>query len=162
MTPIRRRPARLRRLAPLLAVAAAALAMVALEARAAQGVRLPGLGGGELTDADLARGTHVLVVWASWSPRCRDIVERVNDLQGRYGGRARVATIDFQEDPAEVERFLRGKGLSVPVYLDRDGEFSKSMAVTKLPGLLVYRDGRVRYQDKLPADPASVLDEALR
>lgn len=131
-------------------------------AGAAGGVRLPGLGGGELTDSELARGTHVLVVWASWSPRCRDIVERANAIQARWGDRARVATIDFQEDPAEVERFLRGKGLKVPVYLDRDGEFSKSMAITWLPGLLVYRDGAVRHQGRLPADPDSVLADALR
>jgi thiol-disulfide isomerase/thioredoxin len=152
------------RLHPALAAALAVAAILAAfaEARAAQGFRLQGLGGGQLTDGDLAGGTHVLVVWASWSPRCRDIVERVNEIQARYGDRARVATIDFQEDPAEVERFLRGKGLRVPVYLDRDGEFSKSMAVTWLPGLLVVRDGNVRYQGRLPGDPGSTLDEALR
>jgi thiol-disulfide isomerase/thioredoxin len=161
----RRRPAAPRAALSALAVALATVAALipfAVEARAAQGVRLPGLGGGELTDGDLARGNHVLVVWASWSPRCRDIVERVNGIHSHWGDRARVATIDFQEDPAEVERFLRGKGLAVPVYLDRDGDFSKSMAITWLPGLLVYRDGRVAYQGRLPSDPASVLDEALR
>jgi hypothetical protein len=73
-----------------------------------------------------------------------------------------VITVDFQEDPAEVEAFLRGKSLGPPVYLDRDGEFAKARAVTSLPGLLVYRDGAVRYQGRLPADASSVIEEALR
>jgi thiol-disulfide isomerase/thioredoxin len=128
----------------------------------AQQTRLPGLRGGQLTDADLASGNWVVVVWASWSPRCRDIVERANALQQRWGNRARVITVDFQEDPAEVEAFLRGKSLGPPVYLDRDGEFAKARAVTSLPGLLVYRDGAVRYQGRLPADASSVIEEALR
>ena len=52
---------------------------------AQQDVRLPGLRGGQLTGADLGKGATVLVVWASWSPRCRDIVERVNALAGELG-----------------------------------------------------------------------------
>jgi thiol-disulfide isomerase/thioredoxin len=126
------------------------------------GLRLPGLRGGELTTRELEGGSHVLVVWASWSPRCRDIVDRIQAIEGKYGQRARVASIDFQEDPATVEEFLRGKSLRAPVYLDRDGEFSKSLEVTTLPGLVVVRDGEVRYQGKLPSDLDRVLGELLR
>ncbi len=125
-------------------------------------VRLPGLRGGELTGAELERGATVIVVWASWSPRCRDIVERVNALETSVGGSARVVTVDFQEEPAAVEEFLRGKGLRAPVYLDQDGEFSKSMEVTSLPGLVVYRDGVVRFKGRMPADPAAAVASALR
>ena len=128
----------------------------------ADGVRLPGLGGGELTSADLERGATVVVVWASWSPRCRDIVERVNALQASVGGSAKVVTVDFQEEPAAVEEFLRGKGLRAPVYLDRQGDFSKSMEVTALPGLVVFREGAVQFRGRLPADPAATVAEALR
>ena len=128
---------------------------------AQQDVRLPGLRGGQLTGADLGKGATVLVVWASWSPRCRDIVERVNALAGSWGGRARVATVNFQEDPGTIEKFLGGQSLAVPVYLDRDGEFSKAHAVTTLPGLVVFRDGAVRYQGKLPADADAAVRDAL-
>lgn len=131
-------------------------------AHAAGEVRLPGLAGGQLSDGDLARGTTILVVWASWSPRCRDIAERANGIAARWGDGARVVTVNFQEDPATVEEFLRGKGLRPPVYLDRDGEFSKSHSVTTLPGLVVIRDGVVRYQGKLPADADATLRDLLK
>ncbi len=129
---------------------------------AQEGSRLVGLGGEVLTQSDLDRGSTVLIVWASWSPRCRDIVERVNPLAERWGGKARVATVNFQEDRAAVETFLRGKALRAPVYLDADGAFSKRNAVTTLPGLLVYVDGRVAYSGRLPEDPDRVLSQALR
>jgi thiol-disulfide isomerase/thioredoxin len=128
---------------------------------AAGDVRLPGLSGGQLTSADLARGAVVIVVWAGWSPRCRDIVERVNAIQARWGGRARVVTVNFQEEPAAIEKFLAGKQLAVPVFLDRDGEFSKSHSVTALPGLIVFRDGQARHAGKLPADSDELLGRLL-
>lgn len=127
----------------------------------AQDFRLSGLRGGQLTQADLAQGATVVVVWASWSPRGRDIVERVSAIQSRWGNRARVVTVNFQEDRAAVEQFLAGKNLAVPVYLDVDGTFSKKHAVTTLPGLLVIRDGNVAYRGKLPENPDTVLAEAL-
>jgi thiol-disulfide isomerase/thioredoxin len=162
MTPETARPMHAA-LATWLASALVLLGALAPGAARAQGdVRLPGLRGGQLTSADLARGATVVVVWATWSPRCRDLVERANDLSARWGGQARVVTVDFQESPEEVERFLAGKSLAAPVYLDRDGEFSKSHGVATLPGLLVFRDGEVRYQGKLPADPDAAIRDALR
>lgn len=127
----------------------------------AQDFRLQGLRGGQLTEGDLAQGATVVVVWASWSPRGRDIAERVAAIQGRWGNRARVVTVNFQEDRATVEQFLSGKNLGVPVYLDVDGTFSKKHAVTTLPGLLVIRDGNVAYRGKLPDNPDQVLAETL-
>jgi thiol-disulfide isomerase/thioredoxin len=140
----------------------ALLALAGLAQAVPDGVRLSGLRGGELTSADLNRGGVVIVVWASWSPRCRDIVERANAVASRWGDRARVVTIDFQEDAATVEKFLGGQQLRPPVFLDRDGEFSKSMEVTSLPGLIVLRDGDAKYRGKLPSDVDSVVADALR
>lgn len=127
----------------------------------AQDFRLQGLRGGQLTEGDLAQGATVVVVWASWSPRGKDIAERVAAIQGRWGSRARVVTVNFQEDKATVEQFLSGKNLGVPVFLDVDGTFSKKHAVTTLPGLLVIRDGNVAYRGKLPDDPNKILSETL-
>jgi len=138
-----------------------ATGLIAAGALAAGDVRLPGLHGGQLTSAELAKGDTVVVVWASWSPRCRDIVDRVNAIQSKWGARARVVAVDFQEDSSKIEEFLRGKNLAVPVYLDSDGAFSKSMAVTSLPGLVVFHGGNPTYQGKLPADVDATLTAAF-
>ena len=128
---------------------------------AAQDVRLPGLQGGQLSDADLAQGATIVVVWASWSPKCRDIVQRVNQIDRRWGDRARVVAVNFQEDRPTVRDFLSGQSMSAPVFLDLDGSFSKKNSVTTLPGLLVVRDGSVAYRGRLPDDPGRVIAEIL-
>lgn len=129
---------------------------------AAQDVRLSCLRGESLSEADLARGATVVVVWASWSPRSRDIVERVQPLAGRWGGQARVVTVNFQEDRQAVAAFLAGRELGAPVCMDPDGSFSKKYNVATLPGLLVVKDGQVVYRGKLPDDPDRVLADLLR
>ncbi|PYQ62401.1 MAG: hypothetical protein DMF53_13020 [Acidobacteria bacterium] len=127
----------------------------------AEAVDLVCLGGGRLTDADLGHGTAIVVVWASWSPRSRGIGERVGALASRWGGRARVVTVNFQEDGAVVERFV-GKGLGAPVCLDPEGNFSRNYKIATLPGLVVLKDGQAVYSGKLPDDPDSVIAPAVR
>jgi thiol-disulfide isomerase/thioredoxin len=129
---------------------------------AQQGWELPGLDGGALRSRDVAQGVTVMVVWAGWSPRCRDVVGRSNALVSRWGGRADVVMVNFQEEPAEASAFLAGKGARARVFLDGDGSFAKAHRVTTLPGLVVYRNGEVTYQGKLPDDPDAVVAEAVR
>ena len=138
-------------------VAATLVAGLAAAPAAAQGLRLQGLGGEELRESDLASQPTVVVVWASWSPRGRDVVQRVKALVGRWGGRARVITVNFQEDRATVEKFLAGQNLGAPVFLDGDGAFAKKYAVTNLPGLVVFKDGDAAYRGKLPDDADAVI-----
>ena len=145
---------------PLLAVLA--LALLLAGSAAAQDVRLSCLRGETLSEADLAKGVTILVVWASWSPRSRDIVERVTPIAARWSGQARVLTVNFQEDRSAVDGFLAGKNLPVPVCLDADGSFSKKYNVATLPGLLVVKDGQVAYRGKLPENPDSVIAGLLR
>jgi thiol-disulfide isomerase/thioredoxin len=136
--------------------------LLAAPPAAAQGIHLRGTKGEQLTEADLAQGVTIVVVWASWSPRSRDIVERVNPLAERWGGKARVVTVDFQEEAPAVQGFLAGRSLAVPVFLDSDGGFAKKYAVATLPGLLVLRDGQVAYRGKLPDDPDRVIGQTVK
>jgi hypothetical protein len=46
--------------------------------------------------------------------------------------------------------------------MDPDGAFSRKYNVATLPGLLVVKDGNVTYRGKLPDDPDSVIEGALR
>ncbi|HKH43991.1 MAG TPA: TlpA disulfide reductase family protein [Thermoanaerobaculia bacterium] len=137
------------------------MALVLAAPLAAQEIRLQGLGGERLIESDLARGTTIVVVWASWSPRSRDIAARVSPLAQRWGGQARVVTVNFQEDRAAVESFLAGKNLGATVFLDPDGAFSKKYAMATLPGLLIIKDGQVVYRGKLPENPDRVIGEFL-
>ena len=157
-------PARSQRPAARRLLATALLLAVALGgALAAQASwELPGLAGGSLSSNDVASGTTVMIVFAGWSPHCADIVQRTNALAGRLGGRARVVMVDFQEDPAEVSAFLEGKGARAPVYLDSDGTFSKQHRVITLPGMVVYRDGAVTFQGKMPQDAEAAVGGARR
>jgi thiol-disulfide isomerase/thioredoxin len=128
----------------------------------AQPISLSCLGGERLSEGDLARGTTIVVVWASWSPRSRGIVERVSPLAGRWGGQARVLTVNFQENPQAVQGFLAGRSFGAPICLDADGAFSKKYNIATLPGLLVVKDGQVAYRGKLPDDADRVIADLLR
>ncbi|MGH9465150.1 MAG: TlpA family protein disulfide reductase [Thermoanaerobaculia bacterium] len=139
----------------LLLLLATAAALPAQQAE----LRLPGLSGGALTDAELARGSHIVVFWTTWSPRGRDIVARVNELVDGFG--ERVVTVNFQEDAADVRSFLAGKNLRAPVYLDSTGALSKKYRVNSAPWLVLLQDGRLAYSESLPAEAAAVIRRAL-
>jgi thiol-disulfide isomerase/thioredoxin len=151
----------LSRLSKVVGIVVALSALLVLPV-VAESVRLPGVGGGELTDADLSRGRWVVVFWASWSPRGRDVPQRVAALAKEVGARARVVAVNFQEEPQEVEQFVRQQPFGVPVYLDQEGALARRYRVTQLPGLLVLVDGQARYAGALPSAPEATVDEALR
>ena len=57
---------------------------------------------------------------------------------------------------------MRQHPFDAPVYLDRDGEFSKGHAVTALPGLIVVRKGEVVFQGRLAAEAETQVRDLLR
>lgn len=147
----------------LLLVALAGLAiLVTLTSlpSAAQG-NLSGFSGPDLSPNDLNRGTKVLVFWASWSPRCRDILDKVNSLEARWATDAEVIAVNFQEDRATVSDFVGGTRVRARMVMDTGGGLAKKHAITNLPGLLVLRDGEVLYSGKLPDDPNALLGRLL-
>ncbi len=125
-------------------------------------LQLPGLDGGQLTEGDLQKGTHIVVFWTSWAPRGRDVVERVNALSKRWGNRANVITINFQEDAATVRSFLQDKAaLEAKVYLDARGDLSKKYRVNSAPWLLILKDGSTAFSEKLPEDPDPLVTQVM-
>lgn len=148
-------------LGALTVLAGLAVPAVSGTVAAADDLGLQGLRGERISEADLAQGTTIFIVWASWSPHSRNIVDRVNPLVQRWSGKARVVTVNFQEERGVVDGFLAGKNLGAPVFLDADGSFSKKYAVATLPGLLIVKDGRVAYRGRLPEDPDRIIVEFL-
>jgi len=147
--------------ATLMAVLVVSSLVAAPASGQGRGFTLEGLAGGQIQQRDLAQGAVIVVVWASWSPRGRDIVPRVDRIVDRWGGQARVIMVNFQEDTAAVESFLGGKRPKAPIYLDRNGAFSKNYSVTHLPGLLIFKDGVTAFSGKLPSDPNSLIAQTL-
>jgi thiol-disulfide isomerase/thioredoxin len=141
--------------------AAAFLGFATLSPLAAQERSLLCLGGGRITDAELHQGNAIVILWASWSPRSRGIAERINAIARRWGGRARVIAVDFQEDEDEVAAFVAKSKMDVPVCLDLDGAFSRRYDLATLPGLLVLRNGEAVVHERLPDDPDRTIAAAL-
>jgi len=152
----------MRRVIPLSIALTLTLALVIPASGEAQQLRLPALDGGEITEAELGRGTHLIVFWTTWAPRGRDVVDRVNTLVESWGGQASVHTVNFQEDEAAVRGFLRGQAaLKAKVYLDGNGDFSKKHRVNGAPWLLILKDGRTSFSEKLPDSPDAVISQIL-
>lgn len=122
---------------------------------------LEGLQGDRLTESDIARGAVVAIVWATWSPRSRDIVSRADAIVDQWGDRATVIMVSFQEDQEEVSSFLAGRRPRAKVYLDKDGSFSKRYSVTSLPGLVVFKEGTAVFSGKLGKASDQVIAQAL-
>lgn len=127
----------------------------------AQHLPLSGMEGEVLTQEALEHGTTLLVVWASWSPRCRDVVPRINRLAARWSERANVGSVVFQQEPERIVEWLEPEPLDVPVYLDRSGKFSKHYEVTTLPMLLIFKQGEVAFRGSLSGNPDPVIQRIL-
>jgi thiol-disulfide isomerase/thioredoxin len=145
------------------AMAAGVLALVlsAVALSAQEGVRLPGLRGDALSEADLQRGSTVVVVWASWSPKCRDVPAQLETLDRDAAG-AKVISISYQEEEAAAAAFVRERGLRGPVYLDRDGAFARRHGLATLPAFVVFRDGSVVARGRMDADAPNKIRASLR
>jgi len=146
--------------AVLLLLAIPAVSVMPLAAQARQ-YQLEGLGGGKLGASDLSKGAVIVVVFASWSPRGKDVVNQTNQIYDQWGKQAKVIMVDFQEDRSDVEAFLQGKSSKAPVYLDQDGSFSKRYSVTHLPGLLILKDGSAAFSGRLTKDSNAVISQTL-
>ena len=131
------------------------------EAPASTRLTLPGLDREPLTAADLEHGATLIVAWASWSPRCRNVGAQIDRLTETWSDRARVASVVFQESAEKIREVVATKGPAAPVYLDLSGDFSKRHAVTTLPMLLIFRDGELAFRGKLGASPNPVIERML-
>jgi thiol-disulfide isomerase/thioredoxin len=112
---------------------------------------------GQRVAAEALEGDAIVVFFASWSPRCRDVVERATDLEKEWGKRARVFLVAFQESEEDVRAFLAGVEPEVEVLRDVDGSFSKRHGITTLPSLLVLEGGATVFRGRLTTDAQSVL-----
>lgn len=94
------------------------------------------------------RGRTVLVnFWATWCAPCVAEMPSLGRLRERLGPeRAEVIAVNFQENAARIEPFMRQLGLRFPAVRDHDGALRKAWDVTVFPSTFVIApDGRVAY-----------------
>jgi peroxiredoxin len=113
---------------------------------AAPPFRLAALGGGE-QDLAAARGKVVVLnFWATWCPPCVAEMPSLERLHRALAGEGlSVVTVSTDEDESELQRFVRERGLTVPVLRDPGGRVAASLYhTTGYPETFVLdREGRL-------------------
>jgi thiol-disulfide isomerase/thioredoxin len=95
--------------------------------------------GGERQPVAALRG-EVLIVnfWASWCRPCRRELPALDALHASLAGRgARVLAVSIDEDPRNVDRFVRANRLTLPVYHDGPNGIARALSLTHVPCTLV-------------------------
>lgn len=108
---------------------------------------LIGLDGQPARLSDLRGKVVLLNFWATWCPPCKAEMPDLEALHRKYGdARAFVVVgVNFEEDAAPVEAFIRERGLSFPVWLDTAGEAGAKLGVRGLPvSFIIDREGYIR------------------
>jgi thiol-disulfide isomerase/thioredoxin len=100
---------------------------------------------------DLAqdRGNVVLLdVWATWCEPCRDALPVYEQLQRQYGDKGlRVYAINMDEDPRQIEPFVRDTKVQLPILREQDGRVENSLGVRLMPtSFILDRQGRLRHR----------------
>jgi thiol-disulfide isomerase/thioredoxin len=109
------------------------------------------------------RGEVVIVnFWASWCRPCRRELPALNALHASLAGRgARVLAVSIDEDPRNVERFVKANDLTLPVYHDGPDGLARSLNLTHIPCTLVLdRRGEVAWS--MSGSDQAALDALAR
>ncbi|HEU4383458.1 MAG TPA: TlpA disulfide reductase family protein [Anaeromyxobacteraceae bacterium] len=106
------------------------------------------LQGREVVVAAEAGVVRVVDFWATWCVPCREQLPALERLRRELGPRGlSVYAVSFDEDPAQIPRFLEATPVGFPVLWDRGGEtWAARYQLQRLPTtLLVDRRGIIRF-----------------
>jgi peroxiredoxin len=97
--------------------------------------------------SDLRGKVVLLNFWATWCPPCKAEMPDQEALYREYGPSQDflVVGINYEEDAPPVGAFIRERGLTFPVWLDRKGEVAAKLGVRGLPvSFIIDREGLIR------------------
>gem|GEM_PF-988170 len=119
---------------------------------------LPGLDGLTYTLSAYQGQTTVVNFWASWCPPCRDEwPELVAFAAGLTTSEVVFLSVDVEELPEVVWKYVGTTTLSFPILLDQDGQVSERYHVMALPTTFVLDPaGRVLHVLPGPQDAATL------
>lgn len=120
-----------------------------------------------LSDADLARGVHLVNVWASWCGPCR--LEHPLLLQLAADKRIELDGINYKDLPENAQRFLGALGNPFArTGADPDGTAAIDWGVYGVPETFVVRDGVITHkfigplsEEGIERDLKPALEQAL-
>lgn len=100
------------------------------------------------------RGKVVVVnFWATWCEPCRDEMPSLQRLRERFEQDKRRASslvilaVNYHENAANIEKFLKAVQVEFPVLIDAFGEASSAWKPGVLPAsFMIGRDGRTYYR----------------
>jgi peroxiredoxin len=106
---------------------------------------LPLIGGGKRTLSGLKGKVVFLNFWATWCPPCREEMPSMETLYRRLGEAGlEFLAVDIQENPNQVEAFIRENNLGFPVALDESGRISGIYGIRSIPAtFIIDRDGLI-------------------
>lgn len=96
----------------------------------------------------------VLNFWATWCPPCRQEMPSLQQLADIYEPtQLTVLTVNVEEEPVRIRRYLQSAGLQLHVIVDPKGEVSRAWGASALPtSYLIDALGRPRHRLRGPID----------
>ena len=105
-----------------------------LVGRAAPPFTLPVTGGGESVSLEALRGRTVVInFWATWCVPCFEEHPVLVAAPQRFGEEVVFLGVVYQDDAANVERFLLERGSSYPTLMDDTGKVAIAYGVYGVP-----------------------------
>ena len=120
------------------------------------------------------RGKVVVVnFWATWCEPCREEMPSLQKLKERFDRDARgpaplvILAVNYNENTASIDKFLKAVRVEFPVLLDAFGQAAHAWKPGVLPAsFMIGRDGRLYYRvigelDWSGAEAVSVVERLL-
>ena len=95
------------------------------------------------------KGMVVLITfWATWCPSCREELQDLNTLQGKYAGKGfTVISICIESSDAKVAKYLKKYPVTFPALVDKGGVVADTFHFSVLPAsFIVGKDGIIRHK----------------
>ncbi|MFC3886077.1 TlpA family protein disulfide reductase [Bacillus songklensis] len=99
--------------------------------------RLPSIDGKDTSLADFKGKKVILNFWATWCPPCKAEMPEMQKFHEQYGEDVKILAVNLtstEANPKQVQAFLKERGLTFPVLLDKEDEVgTKQYKVLTIP-----------------------------